>query len=52
MIQISKGDYLKIKKLLSYIVNVCGVDKKGREMARQASLLLKKYNRREEKDEI
>lgn len=45
MIQVSKGDFLKIIRMLAYLSAQTGGDIKTRERARQAALLLKKFKR-------
>lgn len=51
MIQLSKSDFLQVKRLLSFLAGQRLSDIKSREKSRQAALLLKKLERRQASDE-
>lgn len=51
MIQISNSDLLKVKRLLSYLARLPFSCSLGKEKARQAALLLKKLERRNDSNE-
>lgn len=51
MITISKGDLQSIRRLLAYFIGTKPSDTRGKEKTRQAALLLKKLQKKEN-DEV